>query len=231
MAEESKTIVIGKKKLYIAIIAIIAIAAVAAFLYFRPSGNAEYITPDNPILGNQSAGINVVEFSDYECPFCQAAEGANQQVISQLKQSDPTWQAPVPGVIESYVNTGKVRLVFRQFPVHSNNNPALASECAKEQGRFWEYHNLLFENYDSLSVTDLEKYAVDMNLNATQFNECLESQRYLGVIQRDLSDGQALGVSGTPTFFIGNDQIGYEKVVGAQSFAAFAQVIDLMLSQ
>lgn len=228
MAEESKTIIIGKKKLIIIIVSIIIILAVA-FLLFRPIGKAEYIAADSPILGNLSANVNVIEFSDYECPFCQAAEGTNQEFIAQLKQSDSTWQAAVPAIIDSYVNTGKVKLVFRQFPVHGNNNPALATKCAQEQDKFWEYHNLLFQNYNALSISDLKKYAVDVNLNITQFSECLDSQKYYDSIQKDTSDGQVLGVSGTPTFFVGNDQIGYMKIEGALSFSVFKQDIDSFL--
>ncbi|MFH1229524.1 MAG: thioredoxin domain-containing protein [Candidatus Aenigmatarchaeota archaeon] len=233
--KQGKTIVIGKKKFYIAIVAAVIILSVGAFLYFSPSGKVEYVVSDSPVLGSADAAINVVEFSDYECPFCQAAEGTNQQVIASLKQSDPAWQAPVPNLIEAYVNTGKVKLIFRQYPVHRDSsnkpiiNPSLASKCAQEQGKFWEYHKNLFEKYTALSDIDLKRYAIDMGLNTTQFNDCMESKKYEPSIQKDLSDGQALGVSGTPTFFIGNDEIGYQKVVGAQSFSAFKRLIDSML--
>lgn len=230
MAEETKgerTIAIDKK-IVIAVIAVIVIIVVWFFFYNR--GNGEYTESDSPVLGNLNATVSVIEFSDYECPFCQAAEGTNQQIISSLKQSDPTWQAPIPNVIEAYVNTGKVKLMFRQYPVHGNDNPALASKCAQEQGKFWEYHNVLFENYESLVLTDLKKYAVDMNLNASQFNQCLDSKKYEDSIQKDLKDGQALGVSGTPTFFIGNNETGYTKIEGAESFSVFKEAIDSKLS-
>jgi protein-disulfide isomerase len=237
MAEEikqGKTIVIGKNKLYVAIVAAVIILSIAAFLYISPSWKADYITVESPVLGSANATINVIEFSDYECPYCQAAEGNNPQVIANLKQSDPTWQAPVPNLIESYVNTGKVKLIFRQYPVHQISgkliiNPALAAKCAQEQGKFWEYHNNLFEKYNSLSDISLKRYAIDMNLNTSQFNDCLESKKYQSAVQKDLSDGQALGVSGTPTFFIGSNETGYQKVEGARSFLFFKSVIDSML--
>lgn len=238
MAEESseknqekkeKIIAIKKSRLAIAVIAIVMIVAIVAIVYYKPSGKAEYIASDTPVLGSQNASVYVVEFSDYECPFCQASEGTNQQVIASLKQNDPNWQAPIPNIVESYVNTGKVKLVFRQFPVHGNNNPALASKCAQEQGKFWEYHNILFENYDALTNTDLQKYAANLGLNLIQFNDCLDSKKYEASIQNDLNDGQALGIQGTPTFFIGNDEIGYEKIEGAESFSVFKQMIDSKL--
>jgi protein-disulfide isomerase len=234
-ASKGKTIVIGKKKLYVAIVAALIVISVAAFFYISPSWKAEYVTADSPVLGSSNATINVVEFSDHECPFCQAAEGFNPQAIANLKSSDPNWQAPVPGIIKNYVNTGKVKLIFRQFPVHQDSsrrlivNPALASKCAQEQGKFWEYHIILFENYTDLSDISLRRYAMDISLNITQFSDCLTSQKYMNVIQKDLGDGQALGVSGTPTFFIGNDEIGYQKVEGARSFSVFKSVIDSML--
>ena len=226
--KQGKTIVIGKKKLYVAIVAVVIILSVAAFLYFSPNGKVEYVVADNPVLGSADATINVIEFSDYECPYCQASEGTNQQVIANLKQSDPAWQAPIPSIISQYVDTGKVKLVFRQYPVHENKNPAFAAKCAQEQNKFWEYHKLLFENYDSLTDNDLSIYALNVGLNLTHFGECLTLKKYQQNIQKDLSDGQALGVSGTPTFFIGNEDKGYEKVVGAQSFTVFKQLIDSM---
>jgi protein-disulfide isomerase len=230
MAEENKsqgkTIVLNKK-LVIAIASLIVLLAIWFLLFNR--GKGEYISSDSPILGNLNASVSVIEFSDYECPFCQAAEGANQEAISSLKQSNPNWEAPIPKVIEEYVNTGKVRLVFRQFPVHGNRYPALASKCAQEQGKFWEYQKILFENYNALENTDLKKYAVDLNLSASQFNECFDSGKYMESIQNDLNDGQGLGVDGTPTFFVGNIETGYEKIVGANSFSVFKEIIDSKL--
>jgi protein-disulfide isomerase len=87
----------------------------------------------------------------------------------------------------------------------------------------------LFENYNALENTDLKKYAVDLNLNASQFNECFDSGKYMESIQNDLNDGQCLGVDGTPTFFVGNNETGYEKIVGANSFSVFKEVIDSKL--
>jgi protein-disulfide isomerase len=226
MVDENKgKIIVINKKLIIALALIIIGILIVYFLFFRINGKV--IADDSPVLGN--ATINVVEFSDYECPFCQASEGINQEVILSLKQSDPSWEAPIPKVIEEYVNTGKVQLVFRQYPVHQNNNPALAAKCAQEQGKFWEYHKKLFENYNALEITDLKKYAVDLNLNLNQFNECLDSNKYEESVKNDLNDGQGLGISGTPTFFIGNEEKGYEKIVGAQSFSVFKAVIDSKL--
>lgn len=235
--EEKKenVVVIKKTKLIIAFaIAIIIIGAIIGYRLFftnNQNGKAGYVTSYSPVLGSVNATIYVVEFSDYECPYCQASEGTNQEVISRLKESDPSWEAPIPNVIEQYVNTGKVKLVFRNFPLHTDSKgAALAAYCANEQDKFWKYHQDLFKNYNALTNTDLKKYAVDLNLNLNQFNQCLDSKKYEKNVDADMSDGDALGVSGTPTFFIGNNEIGYEKIVGAQSFSVFKQIIDSKIS-
>lgn len=231
MAEE-KIIIIKKSRLILIAVAIIVIVALVISwnsLFQSNSDNVtEYIAADSPIMGN--ADIYVIEFSDYECPYCQASEGFNQNVIDRLKSSFPGWEAPIPKIREEYVETGKVSLVFRTYPLHDNKNPALAVKCAQEQGMFWEYHDLLFENYNSMSDTDLKKYALDLGLDMNQFNQCLESKKYQSSMENDLNDGRALGVSGTPTFFIGNDEIGYEMLVGAYSFSDFAQIIESKIS-
>ena len=231
---KGKVIEIKKSKLVIAVIAIIiVIGLVVWFFYFKnpTDDKIEYIANDTPVLGEEDATINVIEFSDYECPFCQASEGTNQEVIESLKQSYPGWEAPIPKVIEDYVSTGKVRLAFRQYPLHANSKDAsLAAKCAQEQNSFWDYHKKLFENYNAIAITDLKKYAIDLKLNMSQFTECLESKKYESDIENDLSDGSGLGVSGTPTFFVGNEATGYEKIVGAQPFSAFKQIIDSKIS-
>jgi protein-disulfide isomerase len=232
---EENIIVIKKTKIIIAFAtAIIIISAIIGYRLFftsNPNGKVEYTANYSSVLGNENATVYVIEFSDYECPYCQASEGTNQEVISRLKEGDSAWEAPIPKVIEDYVNTGKVKLVFRNFPLHTNSKEAaLAAFCAKEQDKFWEYHQLLFKNYDALTSTDLKKYAVDLNLNLSQFNQCLDSNKYQNNIDNDMKDGDALGVSGTPTFFIGNDEKGYEKVVGAQPFSDFKQIIESKIS-
>lgn len=235
--EEKKEniVVIKKSKLIIVVVSIIIIIGIIIglryFGFFNPvNGKIEVIANDSPVLGSSNATIYVVEFSDYECPYCQASEGTNQEVIATLKQRDPTWEAPIPKVIEEYVNTGKVKLVFRNFPVHGNREPANAAKCAQEQGKFWEYHQKLFENYNALTDTDLKKYAADLSLNLSQFTQCLDSKKYENIIQNDLKNGNGLGVSGTPTFFVGNEEKEYEKIVGAQSFSDFKQIIDSKIS-
>lgn len=180
---------------------------------------------DDPMKGDPNAPITIIEFSDYECPFCQ------RFYVNTL-----------PLIEENYINTGKVNFVYRDFPIqsiHDNALPsALATECADDQGKFWEYHNMIFDKKSTWEKIDganllqeFEQYAVVLGLNIEEFNACLESGKYLDEIKKDLQDGRDYGVSGTPAFFIGNDKLGYVELKGAQPFESFQKVIDGMLIQ
>ncbi|MFB5605781.1 MAG: DsbA family protein [Nitrosarchaeum sp.] len=179
---------------------------------------------DDPIRGNKDAPITIIEFSDFQCPFCARFH------IQTL-----------PSILEQYVETGKVKLVFRDFPIqniHPNAMPAaVAAECANEQGKFWEYHDKLFDNqgvWDKMEIPDViaifKEYSTKLNLNQDQFNTCLDSGKYIEEINNDLNDGREYGVNGTPGFFIGNEKIGFVKINGAQPFESFKNVIDSQLN-
>lgn len=160
MAEEKSNIITIKKSTILFFVALIILVIVGYFLITGFSGgNGEMIASDSPVLGNPNATIALVEFSDYQCPYCGAAEGTNEDLISQLKQRDSTWEAPIPKVIDEYVKTGKVKLIFRNFPISAHQyakKAALAAKCAYEQNKFWEYHNTLFENQNALTELDLK---------------------------------------------------------------------------
>lgn len=195
----------------------------------QQTGNQPQVQPirvsvdDDPIRGNQDAPITIVEFSDYQCPFC-----ARFQVQT------------LPLIVEQYVETGKVKFVYRDFPIqsiHPNALPAAAAaECAYEQDKYWEYHDALFENQgvwnkvDTPSaITIFKEYATKLNLNQEQFDSCLDTGKYIEEINNDLKDGRDYGVTGTPGFFIGNEEIGFERLTGAQPFEAFKSMIDSQL--
>jgi predicted DsbA family dithiol-disulfide isomerase len=157
-----------------------------------------------PVRGNPKAPVTVVEFSDFQCPYCVRAR--------------PT----VNRVRETYGD--KVRWVFRHFPLDFHAQAGKAGEaaaCAGEQGKFWEMHDLLWANTAKLQVPDLKAHAGTLGLDAPMFGECLDSGRYAGLVESDLEEGQGYGVSGTPAFFVNG-----RPLVGAQPFDAFAQVID-----
>jgi protein-disulfide isomerase len=157
-----------------------------------------------PVRGNPKAPVTILEFSDFQCPFCVRAR--------------PT----VSRVREAYGD--KVRWVFRHFPLDFHAQAEKAGEaaaCAGDQGKFWEMHDLLWSNTAKLQVPDLKAHAATLGLDAAAFGECLDSGRHGGLVSGDLAAGQGYGVSGTPAFFVNG-----RPLVGAQPFEAFAQVID-----
>ncbi|EKE25883.1 MAG: DsbA oxidoreductase [uncultured bacterium] len=167
-----------------------------------------------PASGKNNAKVAMVEFSDFECPFC---ERFFKETLPQIKKE--------------YIDTGKVKLTYRHFPLdfHAAAMPAaLASECANEQGKFWEYHDKIFTEQSKISgktgeiiSQQLKTWAKQTKLDTTRFNNCLDSEKYKEAVNKDVNDGKTAGVSGTPTFFING-----KRLVGAQPFAAFKAVID-----
>jgi protein-disulfide isomerase len=161
-------------------------------------------TADAPVRGSAKAPVTILEFSDFQCPFCVRAR--------------PT----VARVRESYGD--KVRWVFRHFPLSFHPYAEKAGEaaaCAGDQGRFWEMHDALWAHNTRLELADLKGYASAMGLDAAAFGQCLDSGRHAGLVGRDTEAGASYGVSGTPAFFVNG-----RPLVGAQPFEAFQQVID-----
>ena len=157
-----------------------------------------------PVRGNPKAPVTVVEFSDFQCPFCVRAR--------------PT----VARVRETYGD--KVRWAFRHFPLDFHAQAEKAGEaaaCAGEQGKFWEMHDLLWKSTAKLQVPDLKAHAATLGLDTAKFDQCLDSGKSAGLVHADQEAGQGYGVSGTPAFFVNG-----RPLVGAQPYDAFAQVID-----
>ena len=167
---------------------------------------------DDAVKGAKNALVTIIEFSDYDCPFC----GRH-------------FRETLPQIIKEYVDTGKVKLVFRDFPLSFHENAqkaAEAAECAGEQEKYWEMHDKLFENQDALDVSSLKTYSQQIGLNTREFNKCLDSGEMADEIKKDISDGESAGVSGTPAFFING-----RFLSGAQPFSAFKQIIDEELAK
>ena len=167
---------------------------------------------DDPMKGDANAPVTIVEFSDFECPFCAKFYS---QTMNQLQTN--------------YIDTGKVKLVFRDFPLSFHQNAqkaAEAAECADDQGKFWEMHDAIFENQQSLSISSLKQWAGQIGLDTGEFNSCLDSGKHSEEVQSDFREGATYGVSGTPSFFINGIQL-----VGAQPFSAFKQIIDSELEK
>jgi len=178
---------------------------------------------DDPVKGNPNAPVTVVEFSDFQCPFCSRF-----------------FQQTLPLIEENYIDTGKIKFVYKDLPLdslHPNARAAhIAAECADEQGKFWEYHDVLFEKqsqWSSLASSELEntftEFATDMGLQAASFESCMQSPNIADEVNKDTLEAASYGATGTPTFFIGNEKDGFIKLVGAQPYAVFQRVIDNQL--
>jgi protein-disulfide isomerase len=157
-----------------------------------------------PSRGPADARVEIIEFSDFQCPFCL--------------QAHPT----VAKVLSTYGD--KVRFVYRHFPLpnHPNARPAAeAASCAAEQDKFWQYHDRLFDNQGRLSDADLKEHAAALQLDTAKFNACVDSHKYRATVDEDVAAGEDAGVSGTPAFFINGRVLG-----GAQPFESFTRIID-----
>ena len=191
----------------------------------RPAADALPSAPvdigKEPFKGAQAARVAIIEFSDYQCPFCG-------------KYDKETF----PQLLKDYVDTGKVKYVFRDMPLDFHKNAfkaAEASHCAGEQGRFWEMHDRLFANQTNLAPEDLAKHAEALQLNAALFQQCLDSSRFASDIKKDIAVAGDVGVTGTPSFLIGVVQPDskvkvVKKLVGAKSYADFKTAIDSVLT-
>lgn len=159
-----------------------------------------------PARGPEDAKVTVVEFTDYECPFCG-------------RYFNETYRP----LLEAY--EGRIRYVVRNFPIttiHANAQKAAeAAECAHAQGKFWRYHDILFRNQAALTVPDLKRYATEAGVDRKKFDQCLDEGAKAAVVNRDLEDGKRYGVRGTPTFFING-----EFTAGAKSLDEFRALID-----
>ncbi len=162
----------------------------------------------HPELGPKTAPVTIVEFSDFQCPYCKRAEPTLKEV--REKYGD------------------KVRLVYMDFPLGFHQHAmdaAMAGRCAEEQGKFWPMHDEMFTDQAKLSREDLMKSAGKVGLDAAKFDQCLKSGKYHDGIAADQAQGQSLGVDGTPAFFVNG-----RALTGAQPFPAFAEVIDQELA-
>lgn len=168
------------------------------------------------VLGKAEAPVTIVEYSDFQCPYC-------------LRHFSET-QARL---VADYVNTGKVKILFKNFPIPELHPQAfqasVAAECAADQGKFWAYHDVLFQRFGARTVdytpVGLGGYAVGLQLDREKFDACLRDEKITARVNADRQEGNRLGVRGTPTFFINGQQL-----VGAQPYEAFKAVIDAALA-
>jgi protein-disulfide isomerase len=177
----------------------------------RSASRTPFVIEGRPSQGPDDALVEFVEFTDYECPFCRRFRETTYPVIRERFE-------------------GRVKWVVRNYPlsqIHPNAQLAAeAAECALDQDRFWDYHDLLFDRQDQLGREDLKSHARELGLDGDRFDTCLDSGEMQSVVQNDLRDGFRFGVTGTPTFFI-NGQV----VVGAQGPDLVSAFIDIALEE
>jgi protein-disulfide isomerase len=172
---------------------------------------------DDYCLGQEDAPVTIVEFSDYQCPYCQRF-----------------WAQTLPQIKSEYIDTGKVKFIYRDFPLgfHPNAQKAAeAAECAGDQEKYWDMHNKIFGQLNEWSgsgdaATIFKGYASDLELDSDAFADCLDSGKYTEEVQKDLAAGSAAGVSSTPAFFVNG-----VFVTGAQPFAYFKEIIDAEIAE
>ena len=175
----------------------------------EPAKPKKQVEAKGPSKGPNDAKVTIVEFSDFQCPFCTRASATVDQVMEQY--------------------AGKVKLVFRHFPLDFHDKAPKAAEaaiCANEQDKFWQMHDMMFKNQDKLGIDDLKANATSLGLDAAKFNECLDSGKNKKVVDEDMAAGKKLGVTGTPAFFINGTMLS-----GAQPIEAFKELIDAELKQ
>jgi protein-disulfide isomerase len=186
--------------------------------------SAELNLGGNPAKGNPNAVLTIVEFGDYECPFCRKHFMTN-----------------MPRLDREYVETGKVRYVFFDFPRNSQHKNAFkaaeAARCAGEQGQYWKMHDHLYKNARALHPSMLPAHAQAVGLKVTAFEECLSAGRYKEAVEKDVAAGEELLVRGTPTFFIGtttSDGNGMQAVLrisGAHPYDVLSGELDKLLAK
>jgi protein-disulfide isomerase len=173
--------------------------------------------------GGAGSRVVLVEFSDFQCPFC--ARHAKQTL---------------PQIEREYVDTGKLLYVMRNLPLEQIHPDALraaaAAECAGDQGKYWQMHEKLFGNQQALGAADLTRYAQEAGVDAAKFKQCVDADVHGAKIRKDLTDAQAAGITGTPTFFLGFAEGGgkvkvVRRIQGAQPYPVFKAAIDGLLAE
>ncbi len=196
-----------------------AIFVIAGFLSY-PAAQIRGVVgiDDDPVLGDAKAKVFIIEFGDYQCPSCRAF-----------------WREVEPRLKKDYVDTGKAKLVFRDFPIVQIHPEAMlaamAADCAADQNKYWQYHDKVFREQDKqgedivrFKVADLKKWGKDIGLDVAAFNACIDSAKYKDEVAKDKADGDGVGIQGTPTFFINGHVVG-----GAQPYPVFKKIIDDLL--
>lgn len=179
----------------------------------QPAEERMDVEDGNYALGDEDAPVTIVEFTDFQCPFCQRAH-----------------QQTFPQIVQEYIETGNVRYTVRHFPLPFHQQAAKASEAAECAGKiggddaFFAYSDVLFDNQEALDIASLKSYAGEIGIDQAEFDSCLDSGEFSQLVQDDVNTGRELGVSGTPSFFVNGN-----KIVGAQPYSVFKAAIEAEL--
>lgn len=217
VAEEKKT----DKKIKISktwIILGLVVLLITGYVYYVNANKPTYIPikTDDPFVGNANASVTITEFSNFQCTYCASFH-----------------KTTYPEIKEKFIDTGKVRFVFKDFPIEQiyplSMRAAEAARCAYEQDKYEEYTMLLFNNQNEWTragVSKLKDYAKKLGLDSNSFNRCLESGAMRNAIRQDFNEGKEKSVTGTPTFFV-NDK----RITGTRSFSDFEKIINEELAK
>ena len=183
---------------------------------------AALVENGSPILGNIDAPLMLVEFGDYQCSFCKKHFVQTHNLI-----------------MENYVATGDVKILFKDMiatPGEDSIHAAHAAHCAKDQGMFWKYHYMLYNNWEGENtgwITDdsLNKFASNIDLDMNEFSKCMSEKKWMNLISASIGDANTMGVTGTPSFFLIGPENEISKIHGAQPYEAFKRTIDSMLKK
>ncbi len=177
--------------------------------------NKKNLLEGSTILGNPDAKISIVEFGDYQCTFCYKFHGNTLKMI-----------------LEQYVENGKVNFIYKDFPLNGPSSimASEASYCAQEQGKFWKYHDLIYEKWEGentgwLTRNVLDRIAEDAELDLNKFNSCMNDSKYRQKVLETEQFAREINIDATPSFIIFNDTNAY-RIIGAQPFEKFEQVLD-----
>jgi protein-disulfide isomerase len=173
---------------------------------------------DELAIGSANAPLTLIEFTDYQCPFCRQFH-----------------QATFADIKKNYIDTGKLRFISRDFPLDIHNNAmraSLAAHCAGEQGKFWELRDLMIANGNRLEAPSIDLYAKQLKLDSDRLDKCIASGTYQARVDQELAEGKAAGINGTPSFLLGRtgkDSVEGTKLVGAMPSVAFdARIKELL---
>lgn len=186
----------------------------------------------SPIMGSESATVTVIEYSDYQCPYCAAVFGIASKSLKSAQ--DPNWEPIIPNLQKDYIDKGLVKFVYKDFAFLGDESIAAANAalCAGDQGKYWQYHDALFnsqggENSGAFKDANLVSIGKSLNLNSTKFSKCVTSREHLAEVQESTSMARTYGVNSTPSFFVNN--IPVER--GAVSYSVVKAAIEKALNK